>query len=190
MVSPQQRGVTTVTSKVSVRLDKGVRQVYLPLPPVPAARPRVSKWGSYYPKSYAVWKQTVEDMLTDVPKKPEPFDGPVYAMVTVGAPSPKKPANVYPVPDVDNYAKAVLDAGQKCGWLYKDDKQVVLLLTSKRYVEDGEKPYAYMMVSQDLGTLLDGLSAEVGVAMGEAKGGEDVYDLPPAFRTPIHMLEE
>ena len=36
----------------------------IPLNPVPASRPRVSKWGTYYPKRYATWKK---DALKHLP---------------------------------------------------------------------------------------------------------------------------
>ena len=174
-----------MTSKALLTLGEGLREVYLPLAPVPAARPRVSKWGTYYPKSYATWIKDAAKMFDELARhQSEPWTCPVFCLVAVGAPRPKKPANPYPVPDVDNYAKANLDAVQKCGFLIKDDKQVQVLLTSKRYVKGDEHPYSYTIIATSLERLTD-VMFEIGTGPGE-----DVYDLPEAYRTPTHMLEE
>ena len=175
-----------MTSKPLLTFGKGLREVYLPLAPVPAARPRVSKWGTYYPKSYAGWRVDAAAMPTELNVlETEPWTCPVFCLVAVGAPRPKKPANPYPVPDVDNYAKANLDAVQKCGFLIKDDKQVQVLLTSKRYVTGDERPYSYITIADSLDHLVDTM-----YFVRKSGVGEDVYDLPEAFRTPIHMMEE
>jgi Holliday junction resolvase RusA-like endonuclease len=145
----------------------------------------VSKWGTYYPKSYATWIKDAAAMLDELNVRGiEPWTCPVFVMVTIGAKRPKKPANPYPVPDVDNYAKANLDAMQKCGYLIKDDKQVQVLLTSKRYVTGDEVPYSAMYIADSMDGLANILLLE------DTEPGDDVYDLPEFMRTPLHMLEE
>jgi Holliday junction resolvase RusA-like endonuclease len=167
-------------------LSEGAREVYLPLAPVPAARPRVSRWGTYYPKTYAKWRKDAAELLDAHKGRYEPWECPVFCFVAVGAKRPAKPANPYPVPDVDNYAKAILDASQKCGWLFKDDKQVQALFTSKRYVSKGEQPYSYLAMYDNW----DDLVTVVYLNDTEETDGNDVYDLPEVCRTPLHLLED
>jgi Holliday junction resolvase RusA-like endonuclease len=49
-----------------------------------------------------------------------------------------------PKPDVDNYAKGVLDACN--GLLWSDDSLVKTLIVSKRWVKAGEEPGIAMCV--------------------------------------------
>ena len=72
--------------------------------------------------------------------------------------SPKKPANDFPMGDVDNYAKAVLDSIQGLAF-FEDDKQVTDLRVMKRYAAKGEAPHILMIV-------------------GEPQESEDVLDQP------------
>ncbi len=166
-----------------------MREVYLPLAPVPASRPRVSKWGTYYLKTYATWKSEADRMLKEAGEPgTEPWDCAVYVLVTIGAKRPKKPVNPWPPPDVDNYAKANLDAVQKCGFLIVDDKQVQVLLTSKRYVKGDEAPYSHIALHASLDGLVDAMYFTSKHAM--LQPGHDVYDLPAAYHTPLHLLKE
>lgn len=106
------------------------------LDPVPAARPRVSKWGTYYPATYKNWKK---DALGFLPQDLAPLKGPLAVILEVICKRPKKPTSTVPSGDVDNYAKAALDAVNDAK-LWGDDKQVVALTVSKRYAEPGEQP--------------------------------------------------
>ena len=35
----------------------------LPLTPVPASRPRVTRWGTYYGKRYTQWREEAENLV-------------------------------------------------------------------------------------------------------------------------------
>lgn len=120
--------MTTATSDVL--------SIVIGLDPVPAARPRVSKWGTYYPATYKNWKK---DALGFFPQDLEPLEGPLRVELEVVCKRPKKPTSTIPSGDVDNYAKAALDAvnDAKC---WGDDKQVVSLAVTKRYAELDEEP--------------------------------------------------
>lgn len=111
-------------------------QVVIELAPVPAARPRVSKWGTYYPPNYKDWKKAAEAFF---PFSPTPLEGALAVELEVVCKRPKKPTSPIPTGDVDNYAKAALDAVNDAK-LWHDDKQVVSLAVSKRYAGDGEAP--------------------------------------------------
>jgi Holliday junction resolvase RusA-like endonuclease len=64
----------------------------------------------------------------------EPYDFPIQVLLEFGCKTPKNPANDYPVGDIDNYAKAVLDSCN--GAVFTDDKLIVDMWGSKYYSED------------------------------------------------------
>ena len=139
-------------------------EVIIPLAPVPASRPRVSRWGTYYSKTYATWKAEAETLLGTSPE----FEtaGPVMVIVENVCKRPAKAANPYPNPDVDNFAKAALDAVTKSQLIWKDDKQITELYVSKRYARKDEEPHTRIVASHS------------------HRSREDVYDLPE------YLLEE
>lgn len=103
----------------------------IPVNPVPASRPRVGRWGSYYTGPYVVFRDSVQPVLREMFKGWVPLD---YCMsVTVGI-HPKKPKTSklkYPKPDVDNYAKAVLDSCNELVWV--DDSLIIELEVNKSW---------------------------------------------------------
>ena len=159
---------------------EGWWEFYLPHPPVPAARPRVSKWGTYYPKTYRVWRLDTEASLARFERPVTTVRGPVYATVYSVCKRPKKLTVELPRGDVDNFAKAVLDAVTRSGLVWKDDSQVKLLITAKRYAQDGEEPHTYIFACLNLHDLprTKGLDVEHLI-------GDDIYDLPPEDRESI-----
>jgi len=170
-------------SNAIISVGEGVREVYLPLAPVPAARPRISRWGTYYPKTYSTWMKDAAALLAPHAANFAAWECPVFVMVTSSVKRPANPANNMPHPDVDNYAKAALDAVQKCGFLIKDDKQVQVLLSSKRFTVGDEAPHSYIVIADSIDGLTDRLiKADGGM-------GDDVYDLPEEFRVPIELFD-
>jgi len=125
--------MTRSPSKLTIALD-----------PVPASRPRVTRWGTYYLKKYADWLKAAHGSL---PVPSSPFLGPVSVDLHVICRCPAKPANPYPVGDVDNYAKAALDA-LTATKQWGDDKQVVILTVRKRYALPGEKPATHVLIQE------------------------------------------
>lgn len=127
--------MTTVTFKDAL-------QVTIGLDPVPASRPRVTKWGTYYTATYKKWKEAAAKFF----EKPEQvLTGPLAVELEVICKRPKKPTSEIPVGDVDNYAKAALDAVNDAQ-LWEDDKQVTQLLVTKRYAEPGEAPRTIIQI--------------------------------------------
>lgn len=54
---------------------------------------------------------------------------------------PRSPAHPWPMGDVDNYEKPILDALTRSQRVWSDDHQVVGVHHAKRYARSGEKPH-------------------------------------------------
>jgi len=61
----------------------------------------------------------------------QPLTGPITASVTFYCKKAKTTKRSYPRGDVDNYAKAILDAAN--GKLYDDDDQIIQLTVTKLF---------------------------------------------------------
>lgn len=128
----------------------------VPGQPIPQPRPRVSTWGgrgrAYTPKDHPVnaYRQAVavRAALAAKAARWEQASGPVEVEITCQFERPpshltksaKGPQCVRsgapsfpPRSDVDNLAKAVLDAVSDSGVVWEDDDQVVRLVVSKAY---------------------------------------------------------
>lgn len=115
--------------------------------PVPASRPRVSRYGTYYAKTYLGW---IKDSWRYVDQlKSTPSDAPMIVMIECVFAKAKTSKLTHPLPDVDNLAKGPLDqitklAKESNRGIWKDDKQVVALTVLKRFAEPGETPGFYL----------------------------------------------
>ena len=105
--------------------------------PVPASRPRVTRWSTFYPKKYTQFKADMEVALGDV--QFIPFETNVYAKLDFFVQIPKswskKKKEEYQGrfcdnnADIDNYCKAILDSLN--GIYYLDDRQIVMIRARK-----------------------------------------------------------
>jgi len=117
-------------SKVVTRAADGGFTIVLPFPPTPASRPRVTRWGTYYTKTYKAYRALAEQAI---PKSRQPvLTGCLKATIEFVCKRPKKVTRITPIGDIDNYTKAIFDAvtgikklGFKMYWV--DDDQVDVL---------------------------------------------------------------
>ena len=101
--------------------------------PVPASRPRVTRWSTYYGKKYTNFKEEMLSLTSDIVFTP--LEGNIFAQLQFNVPIPKSWTKKKKAAkngaycdnhaDIDNYCKAILDSLN--GVYYEDDKQIVML---------------------------------------------------------------
>lgn len=119
----------------------------IPIEPVPAARPRVSRWGAYYPKRYRDFKAALAAAFIAAARAAPARDGPCRVEVEIVAPRPASTKLPFPKPDIDNYLKSVFDAATGSVWV--DDWGIRESFATKRWTEKGEKPSVRLRVKWD-----------------------------------------
>ena len=118
--------------------------------PVPASRPRVTRWGTYYGKKYKQFKLEMGLLVleSDKTNSVNPItwlDGLISADMTFFVPMAKSWSNKKKSSkngqfcdnnsDLDNYEKAILDSLN--GVYFHDDKQIVQQSSQKIWDEQG-----------------------------------------------------
>jgi Holliday junction resolvase RusA-like endonuclease len=114
-------------------------KIFVPVKPVPAARPRITRWGTYFPKTYTDFRNECYNVLKRLIKQYPANDSAYVVDVEFICRRPKNPSNAYPVGDVDNYLKGILDALVKTGLFFIDDIQIIKLTGTKRYQKNDEQ---------------------------------------------------
>lgn len=106
-----------------VKITPSGVSIWVPVEPVPASRPRVTRWGVYYGKRYTNFRKEVSEILgrTDLPKG-LPLAGPLKATVKFFVTKPRTSSRKWPNGDLDNYLKT-LDSFN--GILWDDDDQIL-----------------------------------------------------------------
>lgn len=111
--------------------------------PVPASRPRVTRFSTYFPKKYTKFRNDLAVILSD--KGYEKLEGLLYVKLDFYVQIPKSWSKKKTKEmegrycsnnaDIDNYCKAVLDGCE--GVFYENDKQVVMIRARKFYSING-----------------------------------------------------
>ena len=118
---------------------------------MPAPRPRTRAFlvkgkpivSVYNPAEYSAWKKAAADavndeldlVLADLPPETFPLHGPVTVGLIVTVKRPKTTKLDHPKPDVDNYAKSILDAMTQAK-VWDDDEQVAFLAVQKKWGDE------------------------------------------------------
>lgn len=122
--------------------------------PVGKSRPRVTRNGSYTPKRTREYEKAVRCAASDAMHGHAPFQEAVAVQVSAVVPIPKSwtkkrrhdalDGDIQPKtkPDVDNYAKAAVDACN--GVIFRDDSQIAELTCRKMY---GDQPRLVVTVT-------------------------------------------
>lgn len=124
----------TQSSKLSVELA-----------PVPASRPRVSKWGTYYTGTYKKW---LKDAAETIPEAEVTHQGNLNVTIDLVCHRPPTTKRECPRGDIDNYTKAVLDALTKKGY-WNDDDQITELYALKRWPNPQEAPHFTVRIEEE-----------------------------------------
>jgi len=110
--------------------------------PVPASRPRVTRWSTYYPKKYTKFKTDMEALTSELNTTPCDIllSVSIDFMVEIPKSWSKKKKEIHNNTycnnnaDIDNYIKAILDSLNAVFFI--DDKQVVEIYARKIYSTD------------------------------------------------------
>ena len=111
--------------------------------PVPASRPRVSRWSTYYPKKYTKFKQDMEALISELDTTLSEKLVRVEIDFMIKIPeswSKKKKASKNGQfcdnnADLDNYEKSILDS--LSGIYFHDDRQIVKQKSKKIWADQG-----------------------------------------------------
>lgn len=107
-------------------------------PPIPASRPRFSRWGGvHYGKRYTQYRKDAPLAVANAIKEAKAEDSlPIKDFIIIAVifevKKPKTTKNKYPHPDLDNYIKALYDSLQANGVII-DDKQIIASLETKKW---------------------------------------------------------
>ena len=129
-----------------------VHRFWFDTAPVPASRPRVSKFGTYYGKRYKAYRKAFSEEVAEFRMGFRPLLADrlrVSAVFTV--PRPKTTKLRLPRGDIDNYLKALFDGCNELVW--RDDVQIAELGEVLKQWSDDATGYMTLTVEElDEGT--------------------------------------
>ena len=116
---------------------KGDLEFVIRINPVPASRPRVSKWGVYYSKTYRFFREEAPEAIAEaiiesgVGSSTLPLTGYLECEFVFNVKRPKKTKLKYPHADVDNLLKGAQDSME--GLIFENDKQIIVVKGRKQW---------------------------------------------------------
>lgn len=125
--------------------------------PVPASRPRVTKFATYYPKAHTTYAEFLRQFLKTTPEFPT--NQPVELRIMCVMPPYKTSDHPVHRADVDNLAKLPMDSMTKSGRYWKDDDLIVSLVSLKRFAREGEEPHTKVRIVPITGSVEDHVEA-------------------------------
>ncbi len=144
----------TTSSKVDVTYHETEAGDYtgfslvLRIPPVPASRPRVTRWGVYYTKTYQAYRDAAHEAIPMCERTQ--LSGDLGATIEFVCHKPKRTVRERPNGDIDNHMKAILDAvvGTKDNpkLFIEDDMQITHVDATKRWAEPDEEPHTAITI--------------------------------------------
>jgi Holliday junction resolvase RusA-like endonuclease len=127
--------------------------VYLKLlqNPVPASRPKVSRWSVYFGKKYTAYRDDAPKTIAEAVKLAGvedllPLKDTLFVAAIYEVQQPKTTKLQYPNSDIDNYDKSLFDCLTKAG-IWVDDKQILASFSMKRWAEKNKKPCTHLMIT-------------------------------------------
>ena len=142
MAKPRRSVATTTTTEVEVLGGWENQILHLPGNPVVAPRPRVSRWGTYYPAKYKAWMQYADEAI---PQQDHTRPAHVRVELAFVVSKARTSKLTRPTGDIDNYMKAILDALTKKQF-WKDDVDIVEVSATKRFTREGEEPHTTVVI--------------------------------------------
>jgi Holliday junction resolvase RusA-like endonuclease len=124
-------------------------ELVVPVSPIPAPRPRVSRKGwTYYPAKYKEWRETVGALLPPLLADAgitQPLEGPLWVITQFKVVRPKTTKLTHPKGDIDNFEKAIFDQLTHAGaWV--DDSQIVHSHSTKAWARAGEEGHIALRI--------------------------------------------
>jgi Holliday junction resolvase RusA-like endonuclease len=135
-----------LVNHIGGQLRAGLLAIKILATPMAQPRPRVSRNGGvYYPETFMKYQGELQRQIAQCPKRG--LSGPLAVVVESVLPKPKTTKFETPQGDVDNFAKGALDVATKVG-VWEDDRQITMLVSTKRWAEAGEQPHTLIHIGQ------------------------------------------
>ena len=125
--------------------------------PVPASRPRVTRWGTYFPKRYTQFRKQFSQLLDQY--NTQLHEGVLSISLDFFLQIPKSWSNKKKLAkegkhadnnvDLDNLVKACLDGLE--GRYYENDKQIVIIRTRKFHSINGRIEFELASIGEMYG---------------------------------------
>lgn len=121
-----------------------VTELFVPVEPVPASRPRVGRYGAYYSGPYQKFRRLVPDILEQIKINKRYDDEALVLKVVFVLNQPNSTSLNFPDPDIDNYEKGIYD--QLNSVLWYDDSRIVAHAVCKVWQDTDEIPEGIYLV--------------------------------------------